>query len=470
MLSIFRYCLYKKSKHILKSKKGMALLSVLIFSFILVAVVVSMLTMAQNDTKRSTLQRDSTKAFYLAESGIEQTLWKINNPDNDDRWTITNDSVNDGGIIVTGTDWDIPYYNPSINDKEYYKVEITPTESVPEGDEIKDWVYIKSTGVVKGNEVKVSGKRTVKVKAHYTSTQNPSVLYDKAILVDASLDIKGGEGGHGGQGGVGVPPIITGGDIHSNGSITQQGRNFVFEGTATTSGEHDPEDPNASDSSLNDLDNTENGDFSGPGNWPAIPIPEVPYDALKVMAEANGTYFLNGFDSTKDGVNFTGVVYVVGDFLSRPGESINITDGALIVAKVNPDDPGDVTGNVDFCKNASLTIDRTPEDELTYPLPENYYPGPIALAAQGNIQFHFDSAASTFVGVIQSGGYYKDGDKQPGGFVEFHSSVRIDGCVVAEEVWMHSGNNINYDADYMNNFTDETGDYLYKKTSWQEVY
>lgn len=464
MLNFSRFISFKNKKHILKSQKGMALLSVLIFTFVLVSVVVAMLAMAQNDTKRSTLQRDSTKAFYLAESGIEQTLWKINNQDDTNGLTIINDPDDpDHAVIISESNW------TSGNNEEYYEVTITPVLSDDpargEDDEMKDWVYIESTGVVKGNEVKVSGKRSIQVKAHYTFTQNTSTTYDKAILTDQLITFQGNPGAD-----------ITGGDIHSNREIDVRGP-YVFDGTATTSGE--PEGwPDTPYSSLNDLDDTDNGDFSGPGNWPIIPIPEVPYDALKVLAEnapssysprVGTNYFPDGFDTQSMGRGdweFTGIVYVVGDVIFRNGDSLNITDGALIIVKEDPDDPDDATGTMEFKNGSNLTIERT--DPV--PLPADYYPGPIALAAQGDVLLH--ASSSSLNGVVQSGGYYNDaGELQPGGLVDFRNSSEVTGCVVAEEVWMHNKTTITYTEDFMNDFTvTTTGDGFYKKTSWQEVY
>jgi len=64
-----------KIRDLLLNQKGMALLTTLIFVFILVTFAVALLTMTSNDTKLSALQRDSTKAFYIAEAGIEKTLY-----------------------------------------------------------------------------------------------------------------------------------------------------------------------------------------------------------------------------------------------------------------------------------------------------------------------------------------------------------------------------------------------------------
>jgi len=60
----------KKAVNIFSNQKGMALLTTLIFIFILVTFVVALLTMTNNDIKLSALQRDSTKAFYIARKNI----------------------------------------------------------------------------------------------------------------------------------------------------------------------------------------------------------------------------------------------------------------------------------------------------------------------------------------------------------------------------------------------------------------
>jgi len=438
MLNFFKFLYFKNKKIICKSQKGMALLSVLIFTFVLVSTGVAMLTMAKNDIQRSALQRDSTRAFYLAESGIEDSLWKLN----------TSEELGGENIFNWRPTEGSPYYYPNNSELEHYKVTITPA---PETGEVpKDRINIISTGVVKSTTDKVSGKRTIKVQAVYTTTQK--VTYDKAILTDQAIIFQGSPGAK-----------ITGGNIHSNYTIEVKGP-YSFDGIATTSGT--PEDPNAPCNSLNDLDNTENGDFSGPENWPRIDISEVPYDELRDMAIANGNYYPNGFDTNIEGRgdhSFEGVVFVEGDVIFRNGDSLNITDGALVVAKVDPDDPDDPTGTVEFKNGSNLTIERSD------PIPEGAYPGPIALAAQGDILLH--ASSSSLNGVVQSGGYYnEDGELLPGGMVDFRNSSYVFGSVVAETVWMHNYTTIEYDGDYLDDFTSTTGDNLYRKVSWQEVY
>jgi len=56
------------------SQKGMALLATLIFVFILTTIGIALLTMTRNEIKLSVLQEESTKAFYLAEAGVERAI------------------------------------------------------------------------------------------------------------------------------------------------------------------------------------------------------------------------------------------------------------------------------------------------------------------------------------------------------------------------------------------------------------
>ena len=92
----------KKTGNILTNQKGMALLTTLIFVFILVTFAVALLTMTSNDTKLSTLQRDSTKAFYIAEAGIERTLYNLKKDyENTKNWNTNFDE----GILYDGIDF-----------------------------------------------------------------------------------------------------------------------------------------------------------------------------------------------------------------------------------------------------------------------------------------------------------------------------------------------------------------------------
>ena len=66
--------IFQLLKNNLISHKGMALLATLIFIFILTTLGIALLTMTRSDLKLSTLQEESTKAFYLADAGVERAI------------------------------------------------------------------------------------------------------------------------------------------------------------------------------------------------------------------------------------------------------------------------------------------------------------------------------------------------------------------------------------------------------------
>jgi len=56
------------------NQKGMALIATLIFVFVISTMGIALLTMTGNETKLSVLQKNSTDAFYLADSGTERAI------------------------------------------------------------------------------------------------------------------------------------------------------------------------------------------------------------------------------------------------------------------------------------------------------------------------------------------------------------------------------------------------------------
>ena len=97
-----------KIKNIFSNQKGMALLTTLIFVFLLATFVIALLTMASNNTKLSALQRDSTQAFYVAEAGVEYARHLLgqfwDNWDDPGKFPITAKPFGSGtfGVVVTG--------------------------------------------------------------------------------------------------------------------------------------------------------------------------------------------------------------------------------------------------------------------------------------------------------------------------------------------------------------------------------
>jgi len=71
----------EKNKSLLKflfnnyvSQKGLALMATLIFVLVLTTFGIVILTMTRSDIKLASLQEESTKAFFLADAGIERAL------------------------------------------------------------------------------------------------------------------------------------------------------------------------------------------------------------------------------------------------------------------------------------------------------------------------------------------------------------------------------------------------------------
>ena len=195
------------SKNLLTNQKGMALLATLIFTFVLVSLGAALLTMTNNDSKLSTLQRESTRAFYLAETGIEKALWYINfSPDN-----------------AEGLDWRTTEADPYIggSSDESFGVVVTTDETDVDGEATK--ISFISTGRVdKGGEYN-KGTRKIEVKLIKGIAQNNFLAYNYAIFTDEDMTINGN--------------IYVNGDIHSNGDIDVNGTSFdLVNGTASAEG------------------------------------------------------------------------------------------------------------------------------------------------------------------------------------------------------------------------------------------
>jgi hypothetical protein len=198
----------KKSKNnkiinIFSNQSGMALLTTLIFVFVLVTLAVALLTMTSNDTKLSTLQRESTRAFYLAETGIEEAIWYMNSSEE-----------NPDGLDYMPT-IDDPFEKDFGSGESYY-VEFKYNEGPPE---IKTLV---SEGTVAGGGKYNKGTRKIEVKLKKEIAKAPDLFYDYAVLTDGDMTINGGVSFHG--------------NIHSNIDLTNHGTINMEYGSATATG------------------------------------------------------------------------------------------------------------------------------------------------------------------------------------------------------------------------------------------
>lgn len=412
---------YKNSiiNKLLLNQKGMALLTTLIFVFLLVTLGVALLTMTSNDSKMSTLQRASNKAFYLADAGIEEAFWKLNTP------------VEDGGEVML--EWRPTDYPDPGTAIEYYQVTIRNIGDISLGEEPTDKIKITSTGVVKSGEYS-SGKRTIEVTAKIdfliTSKWVYAILADKVILFQ------------------GTPGPEINGDVHSNDDILVSGQfDENYEGTATCSGDN------------NDLDDTPDGSYTG---VPTKPIPTVNYDqppdglkqkALDAEADTgiihyhtNDIILGNGESWGTETEPISGIHYIEGSLEAKQGSQVWVHNGAIIA-----------TGSVDIKEGSYMEHTRS-DDYLD---PEDYSTG-LAVIAQGDIRIF--AKGSVINGVVQS--ILPDGTCE--GYIELKNGCEVIGSVIADSVYVRNKCKVTYDEELSQIIS--KGDEFYKKTSWREVY
>ena len=399
----------KKIINIFSNQKGMALLTTLIFVFVLVTLAVALLTMTNNDTKMSTLQRESNKAFYLADAGIEDALWKLNT------------AVVDGGE-------DIDYWRPTNEPAdpgtatEYYQITIIDDGVDDDGDAK---IKITSTGVVIGGKFS-SGKRKIEVTAEIDYVTK--TVYDYAILAEKIILFQGTPG----------PDVV--GDVHSNDDILVSPPDGYFvenyPGTATSSGD------------TNDL-NPDNIGVSGP-DLPFVDYPKLKSRALAQEAASGDIHYHTGDVILGNGAieNWTGIHYIEGSLEAKNGSTINVTNGAIIA-----------TGDVDVKEGAIFNITNDP---ITYIDPTDPITA-LALVAQGDIKIYAKSEIKE--GVVQS--ILADG-KTSEGFIELKNGCEVTGSVIADTVYLRNKSIVNYGSG-LSEFTTK-GDPFFKKTSWREVY
>jgi len=266
-----------KIKNLLSNQKGMALLTTLIFVFILVTFGVALLTMTGNDIKLSALQRDSTEALYIAEAGIDKALWYLNTPEDN------------GGEGLKWRPNEEQESYPAVS-TNYYQLTVEDTE--------QDIIKITSRGVVSDGN-KIYGSRKIEVKAKKAISPSPSPAYSYAIVTEGNLTFSG--------------DVEIDGDVHSNGNISAGVDVLLTTGEATASGED------------NEL---------GSANYATQMYPKIDFEYYKGLAIANGTYYvgLNLIKVFNTVEEITGIHFIEGDVEIREDADLNIINGGAIFA------------------------------------------------------------------------------------------------------------------------------------------
>lgn len=255
----------EKIINIFSNQKGMALLTTLIFVFVLVTFAVALLTMTSNDTKLSTLQRESTRAFYLAETGIEKAIWYLNSSED-----------NPDGLNFSG-----PLPVSGVTATEFYDVEISIIDDTGPY-EVKTLI---STGNVREGGEYNKGTRKIEVKLKKGVAPSGGLSYSHAIFTNDDMKLNGG--------------ISISGNIHSNKDLvvtSQSGVSFkLVNGIATASGTNN----------------------YGDGGQPEQDFPVIAWDYFQDLAErkVNGGHYYDYDEYTFDtpNTNLTGVHFIDGN-------------------------------------------------------------------------------------------------------------------------------------------------------------
>lgn len=424
-----------KIKNLLSDQKGIALLTTLIFISILVTFAVSLLAITSNDIKLSALQRDSTKAFYIAESGIEKALWYLN----------TTSEGGKGFSWRTNTDEDPNEYIKElypVGSTNYYQVTVIEDTADPD----KDIIIITSRGVVfDGN--KVYGSRKIEVKARKGILQVDNLSYKYAIATESNMELMGNLN------------II--GNIHSNGDISKvAGIAYTLDGIATASG-------------VNPIG--ESGIYDS--------LPEVDYDFYEKLSK-DPIYDGNFYDfdgATKyfntDGQVITGIHFIDGNVEISANTHLFIEGGAIFAtgtitsegnAKItHTRRTGNIYTGIDCtCVEDCICIDDSDDPCYSFsfdPDSEHYDPlcnNPLALVAKGDITL---SGTVDIKGVIQTNSKFNS-----------KGMITVDpGAIIADDGIFHGGGgedvmNIVYDESLFDTNVPGAGLPFYIKISWQE--
>jgi len=358
---------YNKFKDLLSNQKGVALLSVLIFIFLMLTFVIALMAMTSNDIKLSAMQRDTTKALYQADGGIEKSIWYLNSSE------ANPDGLNFYGNLHEGTA------------TEFYDVEISDIDPGPP--EIKTLV---STGTIEGGGKYVQD-RVVEVKLKKGITPTPGLTYDKAIFTDDDMQFNGG--------------ISISGNIHSNGNIN-----------ITDTEVFNLEDGEATASGTNDYPGGDSG--VPPEEFPHI---DWPYFQDLAEREVNGGFYYDADpdipgDTTvifNDPKYLTGIHYVDGNVIIKTDL---ILENATIVA----------FGTIEILGNGSINLVNDLIDHPLALIAKGNITNGGSIHGEGIIQTE-GSFTNNGVVNIQEGAIYADtGVFNGGGGVEFNVAYATD--------------------------------------------
>lgn len=315
----------RKKDIFFNNQKGMALITTLIFIFVLVSFSVALLVMTSNESKLSTLHRESIRAFYLAETGVDKALWYLNTPidqgGNGINWRT--DETDPPGPLTDGTE------------REYYEVTVE-TDDASTGD--PEIITIHSIGKVLGGGEYDKGTRIVEVKLEKGVKPSEGAVYNFALMTfgeDSDLTLNG--------------HVEIEGDIHSNGDITGNGWDPEddVDGHVTYTGEgHNVDGTNVKDTdTLEDFPTIDWDDYLENADY--VYETDVAYD-IGGGEPLIGIHYYKGDVTISDDLVIFGTIVVEGSITVKekhPDITLLHTEDITLVMVAS----GDITlsGNVD---------------------------------------------------------------------------------------------------------------------------
>ena len=498
----------KKIKIIFSNQNGMALLMTLIFVFLLVTFAVALLTMTSNDTKLSALQRDSTKAFYIAEAGIQDAIGRLVNgaisdsgSENDTNWNVNN-SYSSTGFNNTFTIKHRLAGNPSAvamnptTGKPYYIINSTGTSGTAK----KTIEVVVSLIYPSPFEKALTGCNGVSFNSNgstssYSSASNPidgkkgdigTTSPDADITLSSNAKIKGNvlamrhltmnsnaevqKNAYAKNGNISMSSNAKIGtadttspysyEATAGGNITL-GSNAQIYGTPSPNTSPPPVLPEECDPlNIDNLFTTNAAPIQGSNNNGELHAPYFDGSSYSIgsnnsdtigVADQSREYYLTGFSTDSNSVvtiqgNVT--LYVNGNFSMNSNSKTKLASGAKLTIYVT----GNFTldSNTKINNNTDLGNQRIPSNLMIYSNAQSASNTDYKLSLNSN---------SGFRGVVYA----------PGTAVEINSNAHIYGSVRGSLVDMNSNGEFHYDEELSKTTGGSGNPNGYSLVYWREI-
>jgi len=309
----------------LKNKKGFALIGTLILVFVVSTFAIALLTMTQNEIKSSALQKASKETFYIAESGIDHAISRLED---------------------LGTpDFPSPYYLTDENDHYIdmgngkYKAYIQSAGTFS--------YIIRSEGQMPWSNTGGKISKTIESKVILENFAMYAYFSDTELF-PASIDA-----GYGGQKIWFYGNDHIGGPLHSNDRLHMAGEP-TFDGTVSSAWVN-PTDPD--DVSWEAYDAQTDPNFNGnpgfKGGIDEIPLPQ--YRNISDLLDENSLQRIAAGSIDQDFVN----AQPNGAYV--PNDGVNVTDGIWVKGNVY-----NLTLGVDAQDNSQITIAQSGKTTTIY--------------------------------------------------------------------------------------------------------